>query len=60
MFIEVGGTRRADAQRMNFGPGETIPNLVTVKLGANGQIDMYNELGSVDLIADAVGYYAVT
>jgi len=39
-------------------PVETIPNLVTTQLPANGTIDLYNKLGTVDLIADAVGYYA--
>ncbi len=61
-FVTVypDGVARPNSSNLNFGPGETIPNLVTVKLAANGKIDLYNALGNVDLIADAVGYYAPT
>ena len=34
------------------------PNKVDVKLGADGRINIYNNAGSVDVIADIVGYYA--
>ncbi len=54
------GVARPNSSNLNFGPGQTIPNLVAVKLPANGKIDLYNALGTVDLIADTVGYYAAT
>ena len=54
------GVARPNSSNLNFGPGQTIPNLVTVKLPPNGKIDFYNALGNVDLIADTVGYYATT
>ena len=38
--------------------GQTIANLETVALPVDGNVDLYNELGTVDLIADVVGYYA--
>jgi streptogramin lyase len=61
-FVTVfpDGVALPASSNVNFGIGETIPNLVTVKIAPNGQIDLANHLGSVDLIADAVGYYAVT
>lgn len=61
-FVTVypDGVAKPNASNLNFGPGETIPNLVTVKVALNGKIDLYNELGTVDLIADVVGYYAAT
>jgi parallel beta-helix repeat protein len=43
---------------LNFGAGQTVPNLVTVPVGADGSIDIANHLGSVDVIADIEGYYA--
>ena len=46
------------ASNLNFGPGQTIANLVIVKVGAGGGIGIFNAAGSVDVIADAVGYYA--
>ena len=61
-FVTVfpDGVAKPNSSNLNFGPGQTIPNLVTVKLAANGKVDLYNELGYVDLVADAVGYYGAT
>ncbi len=54
------GAPLPNASNVNFGPGETIPNLVTVKIAPNGRIAIANQLGTVDVIADAVGYYSPT
>ncbi|MBV8980370.1 MAG: Ig-like domain-containing protein, partial [Acidimicrobiia bacterium] len=48
---------RPNASNLNFVTGETIPNLVVVKLGADGKVDLYNLAGSADAIFDVVGYY---
>jgi hypothetical protein len=45
---------------LNFVAGQTVPNLVTVKIGANGRVNLYNSEGSTHLIADVVGYYQAT
>jgi hypothetical protein len=45
---------------LNFSPGQTVPNLVTVKVGANGKVNLFNSQGSTSLIADVVGYYTAT
>jgi hypothetical protein len=34
----------------------TIPNLVEVPVGNNGQVTMYNDVGSADVIVDIEGY----
>lgn len=52
------GETRPLASNLNVPAGDTRPNLVTVKLGAAGQVSFYNEAGSVHLIADVAGYYA--
>jgi hypothetical protein len=59
-FVTVypGGVAKPNASNLNFGPGQTIPNLVTVGLPPNGSVELANLLGTVDLVADAVGYYA--
>src|ERR1700694_3158075 len=44
---------------LNFVAGQTVPNLVVVKLGTNSMIDIYNALGTTDLLMDIVGYYGV-
>jgi len=51
------GTSRPLASDLNFGPGQTIPNLVVVKLGAGGKFSVYNAQGNTHVIADVVGYY---
>jgi hypothetical protein len=52
-----GQPRPAEGSNLNFTKGETIPNLVTVPVGADGKIDLYNNAGSVNLVADLFGYY---
>ena len=50
---------RPDASNLNWGPGSPpTPNKVDVKLSENGKVSFYNRNGSVDLIADVVGYYS--
>ncbi len=47
------------ASSLNFERGVNTPNLVTVGL-RNGRVDIYNANGTVDVIADVVGYFAPT
>ena len=43
---------------LNWGPGETVPNLVIVPVGSAGQVTFYNDLGRADLVVDLEGYFA--
>ena len=59
-FITVfpSGRVQPTASNVNFAGGQTIANLVTVKLGAGGKITVTNNSsGSVHLVADVAGYY---
>ena len=51
------GSARATTSNLNFTAGQVNPNLVTVSVGADGYVDLYNNIGDVDLIADVQGYY---
>jgi hypothetical protein len=51
------GTPPPTASDLNYVAGLTVPNMVIVKLGANGAIDLYNAFGSVDVVIDVVGWY---
>ena len=52
------GTTRPEASNENFGPGQTVPNLVTVPVGADGKVTLFNRsAGRTHLIADVAGYY---
>ncbi|HEX2117574.1 MAG TPA: hypothetical protein VHF91_00195, partial [Acidimicrobiales bacterium] len=45
------------ASNLNFAAGQTVPNLVTAKLGAGGRLSLFNAAGSTDVIADVAGWY---
>jgi hypothetical protein len=45
------------ASDLNFSPGQTVPNLVVVKIGADGKVNLYNLVGTTDAVIDVVGYY---
>src|SRR5262245_54833338 len=50
------GTPRATTSVLNPGVGKAIANTITVGLGDNGRIDLFNMYGEVHLIADVTGY----
>jgi hypothetical protein len=45
------------ASNLNWVAGDVVPNLVTVKIGAAGQVSVYNLNGNTHVIADVAGYY---
>jgi hypothetical protein len=45
------------ASNLNWVPGQTVPNLVVVKLGPDGKVILFNSGGNVDVIVDVVGWY---
>jgi hypothetical protein len=59
-FLTVfpSGDPRPNASSLNFVAGWTGANSVTVGVGANGAVDIFNNYGSLDVIADVVGFYA--
>ena len=52
------GSPRPLASNLNWVAGQTVPNLVTVPVGANHQVTFFNPFGSVDLVVDLEGYFA--
>jgi Arylsulfotransferase (ASST) len=52
------GSTRPTASNLNFVPGQTVPNLVVVQVGANGKVALRNtSAGSTHLVADVAGYH---
>lgn len=43
---------------LNWPPGKTVPNMVVVKLGADGSIKIYNGSGNAQIIVDVLGWYS--
>ncbi|MFJ6780831.1 hypothetical protein [Streptomyces yangpuensis] len=56
VMVYPNGQPRPSVSNLNFSPGQIVPNLVTVPV-VNGKVDLRNNAGSVDLIADVTGYY---
>ena len=51
------GEARPLASNLNYTAGQTVPNLVVVKVGASGRVSLYNHAGTTHLIADVSGWY---
>jgi hypothetical protein len=51
------GTAKPNASNLNFAAGQIVPNLVTVKLGVAGSVEIATSNGSTHVVADVVGYY---
>lgn len=51
------GTLPPEVSSINATRGQTVPNLVTVPVGADGSVLLRNGAGEVHLIADLAGYY---
>ena len=45
------------AANLNFGPGQTVPNLVAARLGPDGKVSIYNAAGSTQVVADVAGWF---
>lgn len=54
----ASGTNRPNSSNVNFAIGQTVPNSVTVPVGADGKVALFNRSsGNTNLIADVSGYY---
>jgi hypothetical protein len=50
------GAPQPASSNLNFLGGQTVPNLVMLKLGAGGQLSISNGLGSAHVLVDVMGY----
>ena len=57
LTVSPAGEPRPVASNLNYVAGQTVPNLVVVKVGAGGKVDLYNSSGSAHVIADVAGWY---
>lgn len=58
LTVWPSGTNRPVASNLNFIQGQTVPNLVIARVGTEGKISIYNNVGNVDVVADTQGYFA--
>ena len=57
LAVRPAGETPSTVSNLNYLPGETVANQVTVKLGTGGRIWLHNEVGEVHVVADVAGYY---
>ncbi len=58
LTVYPSGESKPTTSNIGFGPGQTISNQVTAKIGADGKLMVYNAVGSAHVIFDVAGYYA--
>jgi hypothetical protein len=58
LTVYPAGTPQPKASNLNFAAGTVTPNLVTVTIGSGGAVNIYNSLGTVNVLADVEGYFA--
>jgi hypothetical protein len=51
------GDVRPLVSNLNFDPYRTVPNLVTVKVGAGGKVSLYHSGYAAHLVADVAGWF---
>lgn len=57
LTIWPSGEPQPTASNLNFVAGQTVPNLVTVKVGDDGNVKVFNNSGQTHVIFDVVGWY---
>ena len=57
LTVYPAGEGRPLASNLNFVAGQTVPNLVTAKLGTGGHLSLYNATGNTSVIADVAGWF---
>ncbi|HEX5401359.1 MAG TPA: hypothetical protein VFX16_03550 [Pseudonocardiaceae bacterium] len=54
------GSTRPGVSNLNIVAGATTPNMVTVAVGADREVNLFNSVGTIDLVADLAGFYSPT
>ncbi|KOV36972.1 hypothetical protein ADK60_05350 [Streptomyces sp. XY431] len=59
LAVYAPGGVRPTTSNLNFSPGQTVPNQVTVPVGSDGRVAFFNHVGTTDVIADLAGYFTL-
>ncbi|MER5637792.1 PKD domain-containing protein [Kitasatospora sp. NPDC002227] len=57
LTVYPAGGDRPSTSNLNFRAGATVPNLVTVPVGHQNGVSVYNFAGNTHVVADLLGYY---
>ncbi len=53
------GATRPTASNLNWVRGQTVPNLVSTKVGSGGRVSIYNSAGGTHVLMDVLGWYGL-
>jgi hypothetical protein len=56
LTVFPAGTARPNTSNLNFVAGQTVPNLVIVRV-VDGKVSIFNNVGSTNVIADVQGWF---
>ena len=60
MTVWPSGVAQPTASNLNYVAGQTVPNMVIVPVGADGQISLFNSTGQTHVIVDVLGWFAAS
>ncbi len=58
LTLHPAGAAPPLASNLNFTPDKTVPNLVVVRQGEGGAVDLFNSAGSTHVVADVAGWFS--
>lgn len=57
LTVYPAGVARPTASNLNWWAGDTLANRAIVPLGSRGEVSFFNDLGTLQLAVDVVGYF---
>lgn len=57
LSVYPAGASRPTASNVNFLPGQNVPNMVVVPVGADGQVSIFNFAGTTDVLVDVLAWF---
>lgn len=58
LSLYPSGTTQPTISDLNWTASKTVPNLAVVEVGPGGQVVVFNDSGSADVVIDVVGWYS--
>ncbi|WP_344447349.1 PKD domain-containing protein, partial [Kitasatospora nipponensis] len=57
LTVAPGGVPRPNSSNVNYTKGSIVPNMVTVPVGSDGTVAIWNSGAPVDIVVDRIGAY---
>ncbi len=57
LTVTPAGRQQANTSNVNFGPNETVPNLVVCEIGTGGKLSIASAVSDAHVVGDVFGYF---